>query len=156
MPNYRFACNNCNHTYEKFFSFTEWGKFPTKSLKCPVCKKRKVNKTIDAVPFAIHGWSPGNEIKRENHLRKAEEAMDEARTKGVSKTEIEEGYGLMADREKAKGLAPGTLSGKKDFKYDTKSDGTKCLTKESKIAMKKRLETQKVMRKGSKIGRKRK
>lgn len=119
MPNYAFECDSCHFTYDRFFSLKDWGKFPIKNIKCEKCGKKKVYKVISPVGFKINGWSAGKELARYKHLALAEECMDDARKNGVSRTEQQEGLGLMADLEKRKGMESGTISGKKQVQYET-------------------------------------
>lgn len=119
MPNYAFECDSCHFTYDRFFSLKDWGKFPIKNIKCEKCGKKKVYKVISPVGFKINGWSAGKELARYKHLALAEECMDDARKNGVSRTEQQEGLGLMAEIEKKKGQEPGTISGKKQVQYET-------------------------------------
>lgn len=119
MPNYAFECDSCHFTYDRFFSLKDWGKFPIKNIKCEKCGKKKVYKVISPVGFKINGWSAGKELARYKHLALAEECMADARKNGVSRTEQQEGLGLMADLEKRKGMESGTISGKKQVQYET-------------------------------------
>lgn len=146
MPNYAFECDGCHHTYDQFFSLKDWGKFPIKNIKCEKCKKNKVYKVISPVGFKINGWSAGKELARYKHLALAEECMDEARKKGVTKTEMDEGHGLMADIEKSKGMEAGTISGKKPIQYET-VDGVRKLKGGRKEVLKSKAKLQGSLRK---------
>lgn len=146
MPNYEFRCDNCNHSYDEFHSLEEWGKFKIKGLKCKKCGKRKVNKAITVVGFEIKGWSCAKELKRYQQADLAEQCIEEAKTKGVTKMEQEEGMGLMADREKKLGKEPGSISGKRQVKYEEK-DGKRSLPKERKAVMAKQAKLQSEKRK---------
>lgn len=146
MPNYEFSCDNCHYTYDRFFSLKDWGKFPIKNIKCEKCKKNKVYKVISPVGFTIKGWSPGKELARYKHLALAEECMDDAKRNGVSRTEQQEGLGLMADIEKNKGMESGSLSGKREIKYETK-DGKRVLKGGRKQVLKSKAKLQNELRK---------
>lgn len=75
--------------------------------------------------FAVNvfGFTADKLIIASQHTAQAQDAMHEAKTVGVSKTEMEEGYGLMAEREKEKKLDPGTISGKRESRFETSIDG---------------------------------
>lgn len=151
MPNYEFECRNCNYNYDRFFSLKDWGKFPIEKIKCDKCKKKTVYKVMSPVGFKIKGWSPGKELARDKHLALAQECMQEAKEKGVTKTEIDEGHGLMADLEKKKGMTPGTISGKRQSGLESRPDGTRGLSRERKAELKKASKLQSSLRKSVRI-----
>lgn len=150
MPNYEFECRSCNYSYDRFYSLKDWGKFAIDKIKCDKCGKKEVRKIMSLVGFEIRGWSAGKELARYKQTQLAEECLHEARTKGISRTEMQEGQGLLAEREKQKNLEPGTLSGKKPIRYETKN-GKRVLSGNRKSEISKRAKLQAEARKVTKL-----
>ena len=49
MPNYEFRCNDCNHFFEVFQTYQEYGTTP---IICPLCGRDKINRIIRPVRVA--------------------------------------------------------------------------------------------------------
>ena len=52
MPTYEFRCNNCNHKFEIFLTYQEYG---SKIVSCPACDHPEPNRIIKPVRVARTG-----------------------------------------------------------------------------------------------------
>ena len=85
MPTYEFSCEKCKHSFEIFLSFSD--KHP---LKCPKCKKGKINQVFDGnTIICIKGGNTIGQIGEANwkkHGGKLKEEM--AKKKEESESNI--------------------------------------------------------------------
>lgn len=122
MPLIDLMCVLCHTTFRKVVSIAEIKEHQIEQCKkydCSKCQTRtSCQRLIPNFSVSICGYTVNKQHEANKHLANAEEAMHDAKVNGVSKTEIEEGRGLLAEREKEKGLDPGSLTGKRESRWD--------------------------------------
>lgn len=124
MPVYKLKCCSCDHVALYQLLRTVGCEIEPTDVECKKCGNNKFKRLLsNNFAINIEGFAANKLIEANKHVAEANDAMEDAKTIGVSKTEIEEGYGLLTEREKDKGLEPGALSGKRESRYEAASGG---------------------------------